>query len=294
MEWIAPSIAGACRPHHLVCPLRRLTRPRSPGREAGLDDRFRVTGVGGVRASLSMLPLKPIGLRFSPPVVPTAAAAVLLALLCSLGFWQLDRAAGKETALMRFEAARATVLDATALGRGPVEFARVVLGGRYDPVHQFLQDNRTHQGRSGYHVLTPFRTSSHGAVLVNRGWVPASPDRSSLPEITAPRGTVRLQGMVRLAREDLFVLGDTGYSAPGWPRVVQRVELDAMQRALGYPLAGWLVALDPAAPNGYVREWKAAPGLTADRHRGYAFQWFALAAALFAIWVAVNVKRSGR
>ena len=73
--------------------------------------------------------------------------------------------------------------------------------------------------------------------------------------------------------------------------MVQRVELDAMQRSLGYPLAAWLVVLDPAAPHGYVREWKIVPGLTPDRHRGYAFQWFALAAALFAIWMIVNLKR---
>ena len=185
-------------------------------------------------------------------------------------------------------------LDESALSRGPYEFARVEMSGRYDPVRQFLQDNRTHQGRPGYHVITPFRTGRHGAVLVNRGWVPADPDRSSLPEIAVPSGEIRLRGTVRLAREDLFVLGDTGYAASGWPRVVQRVEIDAMQRSLGYPVAAWLVVLDPTAPHGYVRDWKAAPGLTPDRHRGYAFQWFALATALFAIWVAVNLKRMPR
>ena len=191
-----------------------------------------------------------------------------------------------------FEAARPVVLDETALAREPHEFARVDMGGRYDSMHQFLQDNRTHRGRAGYHVLTPFRTERHGAVLVNRGWVPAAPDRTSLPEIGVPGTESRLEGTVRLPREDLFVLGDTGYATSGWPRVVQRVELAAMQHSLGYPLATWLVNLDPAAQHGYLRDWRAAPGLTPDRHRGYAFQWFALATALFAIWVAVNLKRS--
>lgn len=293
MDRIAPSFAGTRRPPERACALR-LNRLKLSCRDVGLDDLSRAGGVGDDRARLAGSALKPAGLRFSPPAVPTVVAAALLLLLCSLGFWQLDRAAGKEAALVRFEAARSTLLDETALGRDPYEFARVDLVGRYDSAHQFLQDNRTYRGRSGYHVLTPLRTASHGAVLVNRGWVPADPDRNSLPEIAAPRGPVRLQGTVRLAREDLFVLGDTGYAAPGWPRVVQRVELDAMKRSLGYSLADWLVALDPAAPNGYVREWKAAPGLTPDRHRGYAFQWFALAAALFSIWVAVNLKRSGR
>ena len=192
---------------------------------------------------------------------------------------------------MELETARSVLLDATALGREPYEYAQVHLDGRYDSSHQFLQDNRTHQGRPGYYVLTPFRIEGRAAVLVNRGWVPAGPDRASLPRVAAPGGELRLKGTVRVPREDLYVLGDTGYGVPGWPRVVQRVELDSMQRALGYPLAAWVVALDPAAPHGYVREWKAAPGLTPDRHRGYAFQWFALATALFVIWVVVNLKR---
>ena len=218
---------------------------------------------------------------------------MLFALLCGLGFWQLDRAAGKEEReIARSRRRTPVVLDETALSREPHEFARVEMGGRYDSAHQFLQDNRTYRGRAGYHVLTPFRTARHGAVLVNRGWVPADPDRGSLPEIVAPGGELRLEGTVRIPREDLFVLGDTGYAATGWPRVVQRVEIGAMQRSLGYPLAAWIVALDPSAPHGYVRDWKVAPGLTPARHRGYAFQWFALATALFAIWVAVNLKRT--
>ena len=266
---------------------------RITGRECSLQSAVRVVGAPGKGGSLSPSSLKPAGYRFSPSLLPTAAAAAVFGLLCGLGFWQLDRAAGKEERQAAFEARRAVVLDEIDLGGEPLEFARVDLEGRYDPSHQFLQDNRTHQGRPGYYVLTPFRTAGQGAVLVNRGWVPAGPARAVLPDVRAPGGDQRLRGTVRLPREDLFVLGDTGHAAAVWPRVVQRVEIDAMQRSLGYPLAAWLVALDPDASHGYVREWKAAPGLTPDRHRGYAFQWFALAAALFGIWVAVNLKRSG-
>ncbi len=245
-------------------------------------------GSGGSFAPAS---LKLAGYRFSPSLLPTVAAAALFGLLSGLGFWQLDRAAEKEARRAALEAGSAVVLDETVLGDPVREFARVDLEGRYDASHQFLQDNRTHRGQPGYFVLTPFRTNGYGAVLVNRGWVPAGPDRAALPEIGVPGSEQRLRGTVRLPREDLFVLGDTGYAAAGWPRVVQRVEIDAMQRALGYPLAAWLVTVDPEAPHGYVREWAAAPGLSPDRHRGYAFQWFALAAALFAIWVVVNLKR---
>ena len=213
-------------------------------------------------------------------------------MLGGLGLWQLDRAAGKEEQQAALEAGRAVTVNEAALGNLPREFARVDIEGRYDSFHQFLQDNRTHRGQPGYFVITPFRTAGHGAVLVNRGWIPAGPDRAVLPEIGVPGGEQRLRGTIRLPREDLFVLGDTGYTAAGWPRVVQRVEIDAAARSLGYSLATWLVALDPDAPHGYLREWKAAPGLSPDRHRGYAFQWFSLAAALFVIWVVVNLRRS--
>ncbi len=228
-------------------------------------------------------------------------AAALFAGLCALGLWQLERAADKEARQAAFEAARASgaVWDGRAGDRPgpPSEFARVDWRGRYDGAHQFLQDNRTLRGRAGYYVLTPFRPAAGAgadaaAVLVNRGWVPAGPRRDALPDVGAPAAEVRVRGTVRLPREDLFVLGDTGYEGrDGWPRVVQRVELDPMRRALGYPLAGWLVALDPDAPHGYAREWRAAPGMPPARHRAYAFQWFALAAALFVIWAALGLRR---
>ena len=237
---------------------------------------------------------KPAGYRFAPSPLPAVLAAVLFTVLCGLGFWQLDRASGKEGRQAELQAARDVLLDESALGREPHEFARIELVGRYDPEHQFLQDNRTHRGRAGYYVLTPFRTARHGAVLVNRGWTPAAGDRSVLPEIAISGGETRVRGTVRLPREDLFVLGDTGYAAPDWPRLVQRVEIDAVRQALGYPVAAWVVVLDPEAPHGYVREWKAFPGPTPARHRGYAFQWFALAAALLAIWVAVGLKKRER
>ena len=37
-------------------------------------------------------------------------------------------------------------------------FARIELNGEFEPSHQFLLDNRSHAGRPGYEVLTPFRT----------------------------------------------------------------------------------------------------------------------------------------
>jgi surfeit locus 1 family protein len=51
-----------------------------------------------------------------------------------------------------------------------------------------------------------------------------------------------------------------------------------------------LLLLDPGESDGYVRSW-APPGFPPLRHVGYALQWFALALALFVIYLAVNVRR---
>ena len=42
------------------------------------------------------------------------------------------------------------------------------LRGEFLPERQFLLDNRSHQGKPGYEVLTPFRTNDGARLLVNR------------------------------------------------------------------------------------------------------------------------------
>ena len=44
---------------------------------------------------------------------------------------------------------------------------------------------------------------------------------------------------------------------------------------------------------GFVREWKAVYGITPDKHRAYAMQWFTLALVLVLIYIGVNTRRHG-
>lgn len=240
---------------------------------------------------------------FAPSVIPTLVGAALLALLLSLGFWQLERAEEKETLLATFDRraqAPALELNLTAAQspaeKTSVEFRRVVARGRLDVEHQFLLDNRTHHGRAGFHVLTPLRSSGGRGVLVNRGWIPVGEYRDQLPALgikpPAP-SDLEVEGVASLPREDQLVLGPTGYeaSATRWPRVVQRVEVKSIESALGYPLLPLVIQLAPTNPYGYLRLWTAYIGIGPQRHRGYAVQWFALASALLVIYIVVNTRR---
>ncbi|MBA1148697.1 SURF1 family protein [Ectothiorhodospiraceae bacterium WFHF3C12] len=231
---------------------------------------------------------------FRPKTIPTLVTLLLLPLLLGLGVWQLDRAEQKrEIMRSRASGAEAAVLDLNRAqpGYDEARHRQARLRGRYDPQRQFLLDNQIRNGRAGYHVITPLRLADgSGAVLVDRGWVPAPPRRSRLPdiEITAEMRTVH--GQVDDGPGVGIRMGEPAVEAR-WPRRLAYLDYGYMGSALPYPLlSDYLVQLDPAAPDGYVREWERVE-FGPERHVGYAVQWFALALALFLIYLLVNTRR---
>lgn len=231
--------------------------------------------------------------RFRPPLLPTLAAALFLVLLTSLGFWQLDRARQKQALQQHYEdRGRAPVVDlATAARRdeGEMHWRRVRLEGRYDPVRHFLLDNQVYRGRAGYLVYTPFLLAGEGVrVLVNRGWVAAGPDRSQGPGIRTPQGETELRGVAKPVPRTP-VLSETPPEALGQDLVrVQAILPAQIAGRENWTLLPYEVRLETPA-SGFVRDWPA-PGTGRERHLGYAFQWFALAALLVVIYVVLVVR----
>ena len=76
--------------------------------------------------------------------------------------------------------------------------------------------------------------------------------------------------------------------------VVLEVDPNIIAERLGVELLPVLVLLSPAEPAGFSRRWEPEAEFGPDRHRGYAAQWFALAAALAAIYFVVNLRRVDR
>lgn len=223
-------------------------------------------------------------------------------MLVTLGVWQLGRAAEKKDmqAMYERQANQAPLtLDArqwTAMQNSDdlsrLAYQRVDMRGRFDGDRQYLLDNRTRNGVAGFDVLTAFTPSdAAGGLIVNRGWIPLAESRSVLPALPVPGETLQVTGLIDIARTPLPLLGESGYEQTGWPKIVQRIDLQKMADGLGYRLLPVVVLLDTEAPAGFVREWKPYYGIPASRHLGYAVQWFALALALIAIYVIVNARR---
>ena len=219
---------------------------------------------------------------------------LLLALLLSLGQWQLRRAAEKEALFKQIGAAE----DFPAL-TAPIEnqlfetnrYRWVTLRGRYDSSRQLLLDSMIYEGRAGYQVLTPFLPlNSQRWLLVNRGWVAADPDREVLPQV-AVSGEIRsVRGRINsLPRPGLKLQAAIPEDVVRWPQVVLFPGIEDLERLLGESLYSYQIWLDSSSPEGFIRAWDPTV-LSPEQHIGYAFQWFALAGALVVMASVLGVS----
>ena len=237
-----------------------------------------------------------IGSRiFAPRLFTTLLTIVLIALLISLGRWQLRRADEKRALFDSFaagaDATQAIDLRTPHLRR----YQHVGASGHYDPTRQILIDNMVDAERAGYFVITPFALAGGGWVLVNRGWVPLGASRAERPAIPVSSDVRQVRGRADNMPSPGIQMGTKALLAPPYPVVAAFPSRNEIARLLGEP--SWtsatdLVLLDPGEPDGYVRDW-SPPGFPPMRHIGYAVQWFALALTLFILWVVTNLRRPG-
>lgn len=238
-----------------------------------------------------------------PPVVPGSSAtpasrrfivfvgaalvAVLVPIFVSLGLWQWNKAAGKEARQSLLDARDrepSMPLSATLADGESLRYRRMTVRGRYEPRYQILIDNRIHQERAGYHVVTPLKIEgSEMRVLINRGWVPATADRR-LPAVETPVGTVDLVATAVVPGTRFFTLASEPVTG-SWQVVWQNLDFNRYREAVGIPLQPVVLQLAPDSGGaGFVRDWPR-PDERIERHIGYAWQWFGFAVATVGIWL---------
>jgi surfeit locus 1 family protein len=223
-------------------------------------------------------------------VVTLLATLAGIALAARLGLWQLDRADQKIALQTSLEArSREPALDGSLLARLPLaaeaqHHRRVSLRGRWLADRTVFLDNRQMDGKVGFFVVTPLAlVPGSGVVLVQRGWAARHfTSRSELPAPTTPEGIVADDGNVAPAPARLFEFADVA-SGP----IRQNLDIASFARDTGLDLLPLSVLqLDAAGStaDGLLRHWPA-PAADVQKHYGYAFQWFALAAAIAFLYV---------
>ncbi len=226
-------------------------------------------------------------------ITPLLLGLPVLALLLWLGFWQLDRAAQKRELAAGYDAGVAAqprgVSDTTDLLELPRHIP-IVAAGRYLPDRQVLLDAQVHEGRVGYRVWTPFELANGEWIVVDRGWIDAGNDRDRLPDVSVNDNAREVMGLRAPLPSPGLRLGGVATQDTTWPRRLVWPDAAALAETWGREIPDALVLLAPEAADGYVREWAPA-GMSAERHVGYAVQWFSLAAALVVIALVLGFRK---
>lgn len=232
------------------------------------------------------------------------AAAAVIALTVSAGFWQLRRA--DEKARLANARATAAALAPIDLGLGDPKEAisqalaqgagsrRGLARGHWVPDSTILLDNRTHNGVAGFHVISAMRLEPSGAVVaVLRGWIARDPiDRNRLPPVTTATGEVGVDGPLESELPQALQLGEDPVPGPG-DRVWLYFSIPKYRQWTGLPVQSAVIRQTSDSSDNLVRDW-VQPGADVAKHEGYAFQWFAMALATviwFGWWA---LKRRGR
>ena len=229
-----------------------------------------------------------------PPrfLIVLLAALVVVVGTFSLGQWQLRRAAQKEVLQLSLQTMnKLAVLDTPGLLQLPdpaqAKDRTVLLTGRWAVANTVYLDNRPMGEKTGFWVYTPLvLAGSDRTVLVQRGWVPRNfMDRSQLPPVETPAGTVTVTGRIAPPPSKLYSFDGADLS-----QIRQNLDIASFRQETGLALLNMSVVQLGLASEGLLRDWPA-PNLGVDKHYGYALQWFALSGLTvglfgwFQVWV---------
>jgi surfeit locus 1 family protein len=210
----------------------------------------------------------------------------------SLGRWQLNRAAEKVALQEQLDQQGTRLaLDGAALvglTNLPADMHRPVqIQGQWLPDRTVFLDNRQMNAKPGLYVVTPLKIEgSSSVVLVQRGWVARNfEDRTLLPSLTTPFGTVTVEGRIAPPPAKLYAMGgeDSGV-------IRQNLDIAQFSMETGLPLLAMSVQQVGVASEGLLREWPVV-GTGVEKHYGYAFQWFALSGLIALLYVWFQIVR---
>ncbi len=231
---------------------------------------------------------------------PTTFALVGIAILCGLGFWQLDRKAWKENLIVTLterlarEPADLPPRDRWAhLLQEREEFARVGFPAEFLPGQEALvytagSGLRPDVKGPGYWVFSPARLAGGSLVIVNRGFVALDrKDPASRPEGT-PRGSIDIVGFVRWPEtRGLFTPADDPQNNVWYLRDIKAIAATKRWDAA----APFYIDMEaPVPPGGWPKPGKLQVNLP-DNHLQYAITWFGLALALVGIYLVWLTRR---
>lgn len=228
-------------------------------------------------------------------IVAWVAAAIGIAAAISLADWQMRRGDAKLASQAQTDTAERMAPVEIAPSRSSIESAatalprKVRVSGVFDPDGTIYLGIRMLNGVAGFYVITPLVIGEGlPAVLIDRGWKAHDMHGGSrVGAATPPSGLVTVEGLAVTQPSALLELG--GKSERRVPGIWHNLDYAAYEQATGRSVARFVIRLSSDVPSGNAtdglrREWPR-PASGVEKHRGYAFQWYALAVVIAAFVV---------
>ncbi|AXV14621.1 cytochrome c oxidase assembly protein [Neorhizobium sp. SOG26] len=227
-------------------------------------------------------------------VATVVGILVTLAVLLSLGTWQVERLHWKEALLADIAERRAAdpvpLAEVETIERdgGDIEYRRVSVTGTFDhgkERHFFA----TFQGQTGFYVYTPMTLADGRVLFVNRGFVPYEMKDRSTREAGEVSGVQTVTGFARTRLDEkpsaIVPDNDLGKNIFYWKDLSAMVSTTGLEASQVLP---FFVDVDASVENagGWPRGGVTQFDLP-NSHLQYAVTWYGLAAALVAVVIGM-------
>ncbi|GEA09740.1 SURF1 family protein [Alteromonas sp. KUL49] len=216
--------------------------------------------------------------------------ALSVVIMCSLGFWQLERMTQKQQRLSSItqKQAKGSLSLIEALAQNDPRDLSVNFQGQVDTEHLMFLDNQVYQQKVGYNVFAPVSTNV-GWLLVNFGWMPAADLTRQIPTLDKANVALnRFEGVVSLPSNNPLVDNYLDTNA-GFPQVIQQALPEQVAPLLNRDLLPYVVVL--TQPDHFFVRHYTPVVMSPEKHLGYAIQWFGLAIAAALIGGIAIIKK---
>lgn len=225
---------------------------------------------------MNQSPKKPL-----PRWLPFVLGSLLVVQFAGLGVWQISRGLEKRATSAAFDAESGFAQWSD--GMQIRSYQKLKVDGRFDAEHQFLLDNIIINSRYGYYVITPLSIADNQPLLlINRGWLEKTAQEFDPDRIELEPMDVTVRGRAGSLPKAAYRMGDPIGPESTWPHHAVYPALVELAGAIGREVQPFVLLMDPGDEHGYLRNWEPAE-MGPAQHFGYAFQWFAMAAALAAL-----------
>lgn len=231
-------------------------------------------------------------MTFRPYAGLSALCALLFALLCWLGAWQLERLSWKLALIAQVNshmtAAPVTLDEIQRMSPDQAQYRYVALSGRFDHSKETYVFTTDAEGAPVYHVLTPFKTDDGRMLMVDRGAVPEERRDPASRAAGNVEGQTKVTGVWRVPDPPGM------FTPPANP--AKRLWFSRDVRAIAafdhVALTAPVVIEADGAPNpgGWPKGGQTVVSFR-NQHLSYAVTWFGLAVVLLGVWLSYHISK---